>query len=312
MSWTSENLPETIQFFLAYLDVEKGYSNATLNSYGLDLTQWETFLKTRNKSNVRPDEINRADIHAYLAELHHQGLAKSSIARKLSSLRAFFRFLLKKKYIHQNPCQGLKNPRQDKPQPRVLNVDQALNLMQAELEPNPKNLRDIALAELLYGSGLRISEALNLDLDDIDLKQQIVRVRGKGSKEKLAPVTQAGCTRIKNYLEQRTAFNPDLNEHALFLGIRGKRLQRREANRILVRLSKLAGLPQAISPHVLRHSFATHLLQSGADLRSVQELLGHSRISTTQRYTHLNLETVIKIYDKAHPRAGKENKKMES
>ena len=310
MSWTNESLSETVQFFLAYLDVEKGYSEATLRSYALDLTQWETFLKTRGKSNEQPDEINRADIHAFLAELHHQGLVKSSIARKLSSLRSFFRFLLKKKYIRQNPCQGLKNPRQDKPQPRTLNVDQALSLMQTDLEPSPKNLRDLALAELLYGSGLRISEALGLNLGDIDLGQGIVQVRGKGGKERLAPITDAGRDRLKAYLEQRNGFNPDPQEQALFLGLRGKRLQRREANRILARLSKLAGLPQEISPHVLRHTFATHLLQSGADLRSVQELLGHSRISTTQRYTHLNLETVIQIYDQAHPRAGKEKKKM--
>jgi len=307
MSWTDENLPETIQIFLAYLDVEKGYSKATLSSYALDLAQWEYFLKTRNKSNEQPEQINRADIHAFLAELHRQRLAKSSIARKLSSLRSFFRFLLKKKYIQQNPCQGLKNPKQDKPQPKTLNIDQALSLMQAVIEPTPKGLRDLALAELLYGSGLRISETLGLNLEDIDLSQKIVRVRGKGGKERLAPITDAGRDRVKAYLEQRSAFSPHPQEQALFLGLRGRRLQRREANRILARLSKLAGLPQEISPHTLRHSFATHLLQSGADLRSVQELLGHSRISTTQRYTHLNMETVMRIYDQAHPRAREED-----
>lgn len=204
--------------------------------------------------------------------------------------------------ITQNPCHGVRNPKQDKPQPKFLNVDQALSLMDVSLEPSPKGLRDTALAELLYGSGLRISEAIKLNLDDVDQGQMVIRVMGKGQRERMAPLTKPGREGIKRYVSQRHAFNPDPREHALFLGIRGKRLNRREAVRIIDRLARIATLPESISPHGLRHSFATHLLQSGADLRSVQELLGHSRISTTQRYTHLNLDEVTAVYDKAHPR----------
>ncbi len=303
MSWTLENTSELIQVFLAYLDIEKGYSQATIAAYGGDLLQFETFLNTRTKSCDQPGNIARVDIHSFLVNLHKLGQSKSSMSRKLSSLRSFFHFLLKNKTISQNPCQGVRNPKQDKPQPIFLNIDQAINLMEASLEPSPKALRDMALAELLYGSGLRVSEAVSLDLDDVDQGQMMVRVMGKGQKERMAPLTRPGCERIKKYVSQRQAFDPDPREKALFLGIRGKRLNRREAARIIARLSKIVSLPQNISPHGLRHSFATHLLQAGADLRSVQELLGHSRISTTQKYTHLNLDEVTRIYDKAHPRA---------
>jgi integrase/recombinase XerC len=303
MSWTAENLPENIQVFLAYLDVEKGYSQATSGAYGADLLQFEIFLKTRDKSCQSPLGIARADIHSFLVTLHKLGQSKSSMSRKLSSLRSFFRFLLKNKIITSNPCQGVKNPKQDRPHPVFLNVDQALSLMEASLDPSPKGLRDLALAELLYGSGLRVSEAINLDLDDFDHGQMMVRVMGKGQKERMAPLTNPGTDRIKRYISLRQAFDPDPRENALFLGVRGKRLNRREAARIIQRLAGIAALPQNISPHGLRHSFATHLLQGGADLRSVQELLGHSRISTTQKYTHLNLDEVTRIYDKAHPKA---------
>ncbi len=302
MSWSAENVPEHLQIFLGYLDIEKGYSQATIAAYGADLLQFENFLNTRKKSSDHPREIARGDIHSFLVELHKLGFSKSSMSRKLSSLRSFFRFFLKNKMISQNPCQGVRNPRQDKPQPKFLNVDQALSLMDVSLEPSPKGLRDTALAELLYGSGLRISEAIKLNLDDVDQGQMVIRVMGKGQKERMAPLTEPGCEGIKRYVSQRHAFNPDPREYALFLGIRGKRLNRREAVRIIDRLARIATLPESISPHGLRHSFATHLLQSGADLRSVQELLGHSRISTTQRYTHLNLDEVTAVYDKAHPR----------
>ncbi|MFW5731296.1 MAG: tyrosine recombinase XerC [Desulfonatronovibrionaceae bacterium] len=303
MSWTAENQPDNIQAFLAWLDIEKGSSGATLAGYGRDLSQFEDFLNTLDKSCDRPAEVVRQDIHGFLVYLHEINQSKSSMARKLSSLRSFFRYLLKNKEISTDPCQGVKNPRQDRPQPEFLNVDQATGLMKVE-EPSPRGLRDMALAELLYGSGLRVSEAVGLDIDDLDSGQKMVRVMGKGGKERLAPLTAPAVECLGKYLAQRHAFNPDFKEKALFLGMRGKRLNRREAVRIMHRLSSLASLPQGISPHALRHSFATHLLQAGADLRSVQELLGHSRISTTQRYTHLNLEEVTRIYDRSHPRGG--------
>ena len=207
--------------------------------------------------------------------------------------------------LGHNPAAGLSNPKLPKPRPRSINVDQAFALLDAKNPADPQSRRDAALAELLYGSGLRVSEAVGLDLNDLDLGAGIARVLGKGSKERLAPLSDTCRQSLADYLAVRHAFTSDGSEQAVFLGVRGKRLQRREADRILHALSLEAGLPAAVSPHVLRHSFATHLLTSGADMRAVQELLGHSRLSTTQRYTHLNLDRLAKAYDQAHPRARK-------
>ncbi|EPR39354.1 Tyrosine recombinase xerC [Desulfovibrio sp. X2] len=238
--------------------------------------------------------------------LHRAGTKKSSMARKLSSLRGFFRFLRTVGEVSATPLAGLSNPKQDKRHPRALNVDQALALLEAHVDPDPAGLRDLALAELLYGAGLRISEALGLDVEDIDPSLGLVRIMGKGGKERLAPLGTQALTRIARWIEQRGALAADARERALFVGQRGARLDRREAQRIVQRLAGVSGLPQRISPHTLRHSFATHMLEAGADLRSVQELLGHERLTTTQRYTHLNMQHLMQTYDKAHPRAARE------
>ncbi len=289
--------------FLTHLEVQKGYSPATMDAYGNDLLQFQRLLEARGITFEAPEKIGKGHIMTFLADLHRQGVGKSSVARKLSSLRGFFGYLVAKKCILQNPCAGVHNPRQPKPQPAFLNVDQALSLMEAQVLPGPQGLRDLALAELLYGSGLRISEALSLDVADFDPARHVIRIVGKGNKERIAPLTGISMTRIAAYLDRRGFFSPAPTEPALFLGMRGKRLQRRQANRIIDSLSALAGLPQHISPHALRHSFATHLLSAGADLRSVQELLGHARLSTTQRYTHLQMDELMRVYDAAHPRA---------
>jgi len=212
MSRPMETLPENLEYFLAYLDVEKGFSGATLRAYGVDLAQWEAFLHSRGKSCAHAQDIVKQDVQAFLVQLHRQGIAKSSMARKLSSLRSFFRFLQKNKKNQHNPCTGIRNPKQEQPQPGVLNVDQALSLVEARLEPSPRTMRDLALAELLYGSGLRISEALGLDLDDADLGQGLVRVEGKGRKERMAYLTVPGKERLKQYIQQRSAFGPDVRQ----------------------------------------------------------------------------------------------------
>ena len=294
---------ERIVDFLTHLDVQKGYSPATIDAYGNDLLQFQHLLQARGMTFETPEKISKTHIMTFLADLHRQGVGKSSVARKLSSLRGFFGYLILQKVISQNPCAGVHNPKQPKPQPAFLNVDQALALMETQVESGPKGLRDLALAELLYGSGLRISEALDLNVSDFDPAQFAIRIVGKGNKERVAPLTGISIKRLSAYLERRGFFTPLPTEPALFLGMRGKRLQRRQANRIIDTLSAKAGLPQHISPHALRHSFATHLLSAGADLRSVQELLGHARLSTTQRYTHLQMEELMRIYDSAHPRA---------
>lgn len=306
MSWTAgSRLSAHGRAFMAHLSVEKGYAEATVRAYGQDLLQFEAHLRSKGKDSGNPADISRDTIRSYLAELHRQGIKRSSVARKLASLRSYFRFLVRQDVILVSPCTGVSNPKQDIRHPIALNVDQALGLMEASHEPDPRTLRDMALVELLYGSGLRVSEAVGLDLNDVDLRQGMALVLGKGSKERLAPLTEASVERLRQYLLHRRAFAPKLEEQALFLGLRGKRMNRREANRIVDKLADQAGISQHISPHVLRHSFGTHMLQAGADLRSVQELLGHARLSTTQRYTHLDLARIVQVYDQAHPLATK-------
>jgi len=295
------SLPEVCRGFLASLEVEKGYSPATERAYAADLEQFEAFLARRGKSLGAFEAIAREDATGFLAELHRQHQKKSSMARKLSTLRSFFRFLIHNRVLPQSPLAGLRNPKQESRQPRALNVDQATALMDAPGRPGPEGIRDLALVELLYGSGLRISEALSLSVDDVRADRGFVRVRGKGGKQRLAPLSEAAKLRLREYLEQRQELTHDAGEQALFLGTRLGPLSRREAQRVVARLAAQAGVGQSVHPHTLRHSFASHLLQAGADLRSVQEMLGHSRLSTTERYTHLDMRHIMEVYDKAHP-----------
>lgn len=309
----TEPLPKPLEGFLVRLKSAKGYSGATLAAYEKDLLQFHAFAKSQcglETGLAAPEHITRDHLRRFLADLHRQGMRKSSMARKLSALRSFFKHCAGRGIMQHNPAAGVRNPKQDKPQPKALNVDQSVALVESKAPqkgalPSPSDLavrlRDIALAELLYGAGLRISEALGLDVDSVSGGEQAVRVLGKGNKERMAPLGDAAKRALGAYLELRPLLNPKGGETALFLGVQGKRLQRRQANRIISTLAKEAGLPQDVSPHMLRHSFATHLLQAGADLRSVQELLGHARLSTTQRYTHLELGRLIAAYDKAHP-----------
>lgn len=304
MSWTSASAPEPVAVFLLYLEAQRGFSPLTIASYGTDLQGLHLFLAGRGKSLAAPDQVTKTDLTAFLSDLHRRGLAKSSVCRKLSAVRAWYRFLRRQGRAALDPSAGLPNPKLPKIHPKVLNVDQALHLVDAQAPSDPAGLRDMALLEVLYGSGLRISEALGLDFVHLDLDQGLVRVLGKGRKERIVPLTPAAVEGLQRYLEQRGAFNPRPQEQAVFLGKRGRRLARSQAGEIVKHMAALAGVPTNISAHTLRHSFASHLLQAGADLRSVQELLGHARISTTQRYTHLDLAQVMRVYDACHPLAG--------
>ncbi|WP_300164355.1 tyrosine recombinase XerC [Solidesulfovibrio sp.] len=300
--------PQTVAAFLEHLAVGKGYSPATVAAYAEDLLQFEAYLSLRGLTLARPGEIGRDQARGFLAELHRRRAAKTSMGRKLSALRSFFTFMRQKKLVAADPVAGLRNPKQDKRQPRALNVDEAVALVSpkagsAHADGSIESCRDLALAELLYGSGLRVSEAVGLDVDDVDFFQGIARVLGKGSKERLAPLSDAARERLREYARRRGELVTVPSEQAFFLGARGGRLDRRQAARILDAMAREAGIAQHTHPHMLRHSFATHLLESGADLRSVQELLGHERLSTTQRYTHLELARIMRIYDKAHPRS---------
>jgi integrase/recombinase XerC len=312
--------PDSVEMFLAYLELEKGFSAATVKAYAGDLAQFEVLLESRGLSLGRPEEITKKHVQAFMADQHRQSMDKSSMARRLSAVRTFFRFCARMRMISTLPTEGIKNPKQDKKHPDVLNVDQVFALLSSKAESGRTDAwsltaeavaaRDIALAELLYGSGLRISEAMNLNVSNVSLENAVARVMGKCGKQRLAPLSDSSVLALGHWLELRGNLLPEKahsgrsrDDDALFLGSRGGRLNRRQAQRIVEDLCKLAGLPQAVSPHALRHSFATHLLEAGADLRSVQELLGHARLSTTQRYTHLNLAKLVEVYDKAHPKA---------
>ncbi|MDR3044461.1 MAG: tyrosine recombinase XerC [Desulfovibrio sp.] len=336
---------ELLEMFLAHLGMEKGYADATVTAYGTDMDQFAAFLadagngpaipgrpslpipapSSTGLSLDTPELIGKRHVQRFLAELHRQRIAKSSVARKLSALRAFFRFLLRLRRVTADPTAGVHNPKQEQRHPHALNVDQAFALLDerrqrkalAAAHATPRAgqagdsgpadavllTRDLALAELLYGSGLRVSEALELNVLDADPASGVVRVMGKGGRERMSPLSDTARDALSAWLGVRHQVDEGRGEPALFLGARGGRLNRRQAARIIEALCLRAGLPQAISPHGLRHSFATHLLEAGADLRSVQELLGHARLSTTQRYTHLTLSRLVDVYDRAHPRS---------
>ena len=300
------------KLFLAWLEYQKGASEASVEAYAQDILDFESYLDEFGVSLARPEEIDKQMIQGFMAHLFRNGLAPSSRARKLSALRSLFRHLQRTHKIESDPTAGVRNPKQDQRHPAMLNVDQMFSLL-AEAGENltapatvctPEEalaLRDKALLELLYGSGLRISEALDLDVDDIRSGATALLVMGKGSKQRQILLSDTSTAALTRWMEVRSLVPPQYGEQALFIGKRGKRLNRRQAARLLDEHAKLAGIPQHVSPHDLRHSFATHMLEGGADLRAVQELLGHSRISTTQRYTHLDLNALTRIYDAAHP-----------
>ncbi len=314
-------LPDPIQKFLDWVSLQKGFSPATLAAYRRDLLQFEKWLEKQGLTLDHPEHLEKGHLQSYSAYLFKTGMARSSISRKLSALRSLFRHLMRTQGLDSNPAKLVRNPKQQVRHPEMLNVDQVFLLLEeaakeAAGDPDislsafcPQNMeqaarcRDMALAELLYGAGLRISEALSLDLQDMRPETGAVCVLGKGGKERLAPLGDTCVRSMRLWLKARSLLaSPE--ETALFVGNRGKRLNRRQAARILDELRLNAGLPQHISPHMLRHSFATHLLEGGADLRAVQELLGHARLSTTQRYTHVTLAHLMQVYDHAHPRSG--------
>ena len=305
-------LPNNAKLFLAWLEYQKGSSEATVEAYAQDILDFEGYLDEFGVSLNTPEDIDKQMVQGFMAHLFRKGIAPSSRARKLSALRALFRHLLRTHKLEADPTAGVRNPKQDQRHPAMLNVDQMFTLLAEAGEDrtspatiaSPEELialRDKALFELLYGSGLRISEALGLDVDDVRPGSTSLLVMGKGSKQRQILLSDTSTAALARWLEARPLVPPLHGERGIFLGKRGKRLDRRQAARILDEHAKLAGLPQHVSPHDLRHSFATHMLEGGADLRAVQELLGHSRISTTQRYTHLDLNALTRIYDAAHP-----------
>lgn len=298
-----------VQQYAEHLRGERNVSPHTLRNYLSDLAQFDDFLRQRELC-LKPDgEIDprKIDVHvvrAYLAALA-KDRKKSSIGRKIAALKGFFRYLISMRKLDEDPLLLIHSPKQEKPLPAFLSVDDVFQLLGGIKIDTGLDIRDRAVLEVFYSTGIRVSELVGLNWADVDFQLEIIRVVGKGSKERIVPIGEIALRALRDYgQEQREKWQLSAKgETAVFLNNRGHRITTRSVARIVEKHLKQAGIHVKMGPHGLRHSFATHLLNSGADLRSIQELLGHASLSTTQRYTHLNLDALTAVYDKAHPRA---------
>jgi integrase/recombinase XerC len=305
-------LADLIDSYIKALKTQKGYSEHTVRNYRSDLEQFLGFLKQKAAGDGETEQEPAVESIDFLAIREYFGnlfgaARRTTVARKISAVKSFFAFLEKRGLIRNNVAADLTAPRQEKYIPAYLPVDEMFRLLQRPDQSRPLGLRDLAILEVLYSCGLRVSELVGLDLRSIDFDQRLVRVVGKGNKERIVPVGKKAVTAVRNYLEatvplrKKTGGDPETGP--VFLSARGTRLSTRSVGNIVKKYGKEGGLMLDISPHALRHTFATHLLDGGADLRSVQELLGHASLSTTQKYTHVSLDKLMEVYDKAHPRS---------
>ncbi len=323
---------DLINEFIDYLRFEKHFSNYTSRCYSADLRQFIETLwgKTQSEGTGESQSgsesggiatlavtslkeklisVSAEDVRGFLAFLHQKSYSRSSTARKLATLRSFYKFLVRRGYVTANPVSAIRTPKQEKRLPKCLSLEQIQTLLETPKDNDMLGARDKAMLETVYSTGVRVSELVDLNFDDVDFLAGMLHVRGKGNKERLSPIGQTAMMSIKKYLSMRQQ-DPraaSFDNKALFVNKHGKRLSTRSVRRKLDKYLIQAGLDPAISPHTLRHSFATHMLNNGADLRSVQELLGHQSISTTQIYTHLTTSKLKESYDQAHPRASEEN-----
>ena len=317
-----------IHEFLDYLNFEKHFSEHTAKCYNADLVQFCQYLSgehghssedwsansrsagsvaTQTETNIEQLllSITTDSVRAYMAGLNEKQYSKSTTARKLATLRSFYKFLVKRGYLSANPVMAVRTPKQDKKLPKFLEYDQVKKLLETPPTDNWLGARDRAIMETLYGTGVRVSELVALNIEDVDFLGEVMHVRGKGKKERLTPIGSSALQAIQHYMEfrnKRAQGNGNFDSKVLFVNKHGKRLSTRSVRRKMDKYLKIAGLDPTISPHTLRHSFATHMLNNGADLRSVQELLGHQSLSTTQIYTHLTTKKLKEVYDNAHPR----------
>jgi integrase/recombinase XerC len=311
------DLHALIDRYSTFLRVEKNVSAHTLRNYLSDLVQFFTFLEQPpGQKEIHVVAIADIDLHriqAFLSTLHRHH-KKSSIGRKLSAIKSFFRFLLREGVLERDPTMHIGSPKKDQPLPTYLTIDDMFRLLDAPPFDTPTGLRDRAILEVLYSCGLRVSELVGLNWDEVDANLEVVRVRGKGDKERIVPIGRKALAALERYRAQLPALVVPKRRHSLpsassstpaavFLNTRGERLTTRSVARIVAGYARDCGIALRTSPHALRHTFATHLLEAGADLRAIQELLGHSSLSTTQKYTHVNLDRLMQVYDKAHPRA---------
>ncbi|MHC5537613.1 tyrosine recombinase XerC [Singulisphaera rosea] len=291
----------TIRAYLDHLKVEQNASTHTIRSYEVDLGLFQQFLEEEDGEEADPTSADSRRLRRYSAWLNGRGYAASTTARRLASLRSYYRFQRRQGLLDTDPAGGLRNPKQARRLPKMLRVEEVIQLLDAIPTGEALGVRDRAMLETLYGGGLRVSELVGLNLKDFDHEQEMVRVRGKGRRERLCPVGRMATLWVSRWLEMRRPKQPD--EPAVFLNRFGGRLTTRSVGRLLEEYLLGLGLDPSASPHTLRHSFATHMLDRGADLRSVQELLGHRKLTTTQIYTHVTQERMISIYQDAHPRA---------
>ena len=291
--------------FIAKLEHEKGFSEHTLRAYHKDLLQFDNFLKAEKRSSL--ESVNHLLLRRFLAVLRSKNYSKTTIARKLASIRSFFKFLIREGELVANPFEMLRTPKQDKKLPHFLSITEVDVLLKTPDSSTLMGLRDMAIMETLYSTGIRVSELVGLDEGSIDFLAGMIKVQGKGKKERLVPIGSPAIKAINEYIDSKSMSKKKEEKSVsrsepLFLNKYGGRLTARSVARSLDKYLKVSGINLLTSPHTFRHSFATHLLDKGADLRSVQEMLGHSSLSTTQVYTHITTERLKNVYDKAHPR----------
>lgn len=297
-------MQEAVDRFLRYLTVERNASFLTTKSYAEDLKTLVDYLEASYGGVPKPANVSTSDLRGYVAAMHEAGYAKSSVSRRLACMRSFFRFCQRENLVDQNVAKPLRNPRPERKLPHFLTTDEIGTLLDAPSQIDPLGSRDRAILETMYSAGVRVSELVGMNDEDIDFEAGLVRVRGKGKKERLAPLGSFAIKSIHDWLGDRV-LHPKQKSGSppLFVNRFGKRLTTRSVARMLDKYLKLTGLDMRTSPHTLRHSFATHLLDRGADIRSVQELLGHKSLATTQIYTHVSTSGLKEIYEHAHPRA---------
>ncbi len=321
-------MKELLRDFLAFLRLNRNASAHTVRAYDSDLSQFLVYLSThysRPRPDIQPADITRPAIRGFLAELFRVGDSRATAARKLAAVRTFLRYLRREGLIDDDPGLLVATPKREQKVPRHLDIDEITKLLETPDTSTPLGRRDRAILELFYASGLRLSELVGLDLEDLNLGSRMVRVMGKGRKERIVPFNRSAAEAVRAWLPDREALARSASQattppvrgraaprrHAaaepLFLNYRGTRLSARHVHRLVRHYVAACSTRFGISPHALRHSFATHLLQAGADLRAIQELLGHIRLSTTQRYTHVNAAQLLDVYRRAHPRAREQN-----
>lgn len=292
-------MESAVRQFFAYLEAGRGASPHTLKNYGTDLKEFFQFLGPRKVNQVDP-----LLIRGFLAQVKSRGCSKSTLSRKLAALRSFFKYLTRENLLQSNPVLGISTPKRDKKLPRFLDLGEVTHLLEAPTDKTWEGKRDRSILEILYSAGMRVSELVGLNQEDLDLLSGLVRIRGKGKKERMVPVGGKALEALRAYLEAAPVpGRKNESQPPLFLNRSGSRLTDRSVRRLILKYARQISLKKGISPHTLRHTFATHMLDRGADLRSVQELLGHANLSTTQIYTHVTTRRLQEAYNRAHPRA---------